>query len=255
MERLYHSSTEQHRSGFTHEEVRLGAGDCLEVFESIDRVTQPGQDAPPLTQQLPQLPQGEPIRVGRREGRGLHRRRRHVEHDTIELPQPPPEPTEGTYYVTPPARYDDFTSYSYMSQHDGSSQFAHPPHDYTPSCHGFDNVPHEPSLSLGQGLSGMNQSFYVPDPPVTATHITPPFYHPSLVTPPTPQHFMHPWQDITMLSPASGGVMYRPPHPHTSEPPGLGFNLNEAFNDEATSSEDHTDPRWLPRKRWLYFLY
>ena len=95
----------------------------------------------------------------------------------------------------------------------------------------------------------MNQSFYVPDPPpVMETHITPPAYHPSSATPAAPQHFVHPWQDVTILSSTSRGVMFRPPHPNTSEPLGLGFNLNEAFNDEASSSEDHTDPRWLPRK-------
>ena len=55
MERLYHSSTEQHRAGFTREGVRIGTGDCLEVFESIGRVTETGHAAPPLTQQLPQL--------------------------------------------------------------------------------------------------------------------------------------------------------------------------------------------------------
>lgn len=55
VERLYHSSTEQHRGGFTREGVRIGTGNCLEVFESIDRVTQTGHVAPPLTQQLPQL--------------------------------------------------------------------------------------------------------------------------------------------------------------------------------------------------------
>ena len=239
MERLYHSSTEQQSGGFTREAVRIGTGDCLEVFESIDRVTQTGRAAPPLTQQLPQLQQRESVGVGRREGRGLHRRRREVAHERIELPQPPPEPTQGTFYVTPPTPFDDFTPYTYMSQHDGSSQFAHPPHDYSPSYHGFVNVSHDPSPSFGPGLSGMNQSFYVPDPPdpppVTETYITPPVYHPSSATPAAPQHFVHPWQDLTMFSPASGGVMFRPPHPNTSVPPGLGFNLNEAFNDEASS--------------------
>ena len=74
MERLYHSTIEQHRGRTFYEGIMVGIGDCLQIYDSLNRVTQPAENAPPPSQQMSEFVQADIVPIGRREEREIHRR-------------------------------------------------------------------------------------------------------------------------------------------------------------------------------------